>query len=84
MEFSHKNNLVEFVSDAFRNCTISRLVLGRRHEDLLDVIELVGKTVVIAGTLDLFVGLFDNGQDLLEFIDGFRRVKVWVTAWAPC
>lgn len=76
LEFSREDDVTEFISDAFRNCTVGRFFPGTRRERYGNAIILIAKTVVVADTLDLLVELNENEQRLYEFVDSFRRVKV--------
>ncbi|KAH7704075.1 hypothetical protein AAVH_28744 [Aphelenchoides avenae] len=78
LRLNSEDDLAEFISDAFRNCTVGRLILCSRHERVVKAIKLTAKTVVVAGMLDLRAGFFE--QELYEFVGSFRRVKeliVW-------
>ncbi|KAH7684668.1 hypothetical protein AAVH_40824 [Aphelenchoides avenae] len=75
----YRYSMADFISAAFRNCTIGRITLAYR-EHFLDVIRAVADTIVVA---DLQVNLvwFNNIMRLIELIDSFRRVEVRLTKW---
>ncbi|KAH7715189.1 hypothetical protein AAVH_17409 [Aphelenchoides avenae] len=76
LKLNSEKNLAEFISDAFRNCTIGRLILGVRHEHVVNAFKFVPETVVVAGILDLRFGFLEKEQEFYEFVGSFRRLKV--------
>lgn len=79
LELSSEKSYAEFIAEAFRNCTVGRFYLLTRHEHVLNAIRAVAETVTVADKLYFPVGFFESTQDLIEFVDSFRRVKVWAS-----
>ncbi|KAH7722457.1 hypothetical protein AAVH_09983, partial [Aphelenchoides avenae] len=74
LEVTVEQNLVDFVSKAFRNCIIGRLMLMKSPGHVQSAIKGVANTVVV-GTLDVAAKIFQNAQHLFEYVESFRRVK---------
>ncbi|KAH7697239.1 hypothetical protein AAVH_35679 [Aphelenchoides avenae] len=74
--FTSEESLSEFISEAFRNCTLGRLVLRRRLEHILPAISSASHTINVVDNLYVVLDCFENGQELLEFVASFPRVKV--------
>jgi hypothetical protein len=77
LRLTSEENLGEFVAEAFRNCTVGRLLWLDRREKVGTAIRAVASTVVVADTLDVSCGPSESVQELIEYLDGFRLVKVW-------
>lgn len=80
LELATERDLADFVSAAFRNCTVGRLVLMSNRDRVQTAIKGVANTVVIACTLEVAVGSFENTHDFFEFVESFRGIKVWSRA----
>ncbi|KAH7715185.1 hypothetical protein AAVH_17405, partial [Aphelenchoides avenae] len=72
LQFENEESFAEFVSEAFRNCTVGRFEFRTRLQLVLQAIKAVASTVHI-NILDVAVGQFQNAQELLALVDSFRR-----------
>ncbi|KAH7722218.1 hypothetical protein AAVH_10300 [Aphelenchoides avenae] len=77
LEETSEENMAEFILEAFRNCIVGRILLGRTRDDhVLNAIKLVTETVTV-DALAVTCALRENAQaELVEFVESFRRVKV--------
>lgn len=76
LELTSEENMTEFISEAFRNCTVGRFLLRTHHKHVQHAIQVVASTTTVAGTLFVSRWSFENVQGLFEFVDAFRCVKV--------
>lgn len=74
-QLTNENKFAEFISEAFRNCTIGRLRLMTRRRIVRNAIRAVANTITVAD-FQFVHGLNDDMQQLIELIDSFRRVQV--------
>ncbi|KAH7715188.1 hypothetical protein AAVH_17408 [Aphelenchoides avenae] len=75
LELSSEDELAEFVSEAFPNCTVGRFAWIGHSQRVLQAIRDVAKTVAV-DSLVVMVDHFEDFRELVEYVDGFRRVKV--------
>ncbi|KAH7715198.1 hypothetical protein AAVH_17418 [Aphelenchoides avenae] len=80
LEITSEKYLTEFISEAFRNCIVGRLYLNGHCAHAMNALKAVANTIIVADTLELYFGTFGNVQELLGFVDIFRRVKR-LNAW---
>ncbi|KAH7715331.1 hypothetical protein AAVH_17264 [Aphelenchoides avenae] len=75
LKFETERDIADFISEAFCNCTVGRFHLRTDEELVLNAVKAVANTVTVR---DLFVpyDLRENVQELIDFVDSFRRVKV--------
>ncbi|KAH7704367.1 hypothetical protein AAVH_28443 [Aphelenchoides avenae] len=76
LELTSGESLSDFVSEAFRNCTVGQLQLGMRHAHIFRAISSIARTITVANKLRVNLACDENVQELLEFVDSFCRVKV--------
>lgn len=76
LKLTSEESLASFISQAFRNCAVGRLVLGNLRMHVLHAISVVANTISIAGTLDANLRGFENGHEFIAFVSSFRRAKV--------
>ncbi|KAH7700252.1 hypothetical protein AAVH_32629, partial [Aphelenchoides avenae] len=74
LELVSEEDLAAFVSDAFRNCTIGRIAFLANCKHASKAIKVVANTTVVA-RLDVPIYYFEELQELLEFLDCFRRME---------
>ncbi|KAH7704552.1 hypothetical protein AAVH_28251, partial [Aphelenchoides avenae] len=75
LELRSMKNLAEFICDGLRNCTVGRIYLATLRVHVRNAIKAVADTIVVADKLEIDVGLFENEQALIEFVDSFRQVN---------
>lgn len=75
LDFNEEKSMTEFISEAFRNCNVGRLMLCVSHNNVLHAVKAVANTVTVAD-LHVAVGMFRNVEELVEYVDRFRRVEV--------
>lgn len=75
LELVSEKNVIEFIIQALRNCTVGCLALVRRFEHVLHAISMVADTVTV-DNLRVTVEAFTTAQQLIQFLDSFRRVQV--------
>ncbi|KAH7715207.1 hypothetical protein AAVH_17428 [Aphelenchoides avenae] len=74
LELGSENELAEFVSEAFRNCSVGRFAWIGHSQHVLQAIREVAKSVSV-DSLVVMVDHFEDFRELEGYVDDFRRVK---------
>lgn len=82
-DLSEEENLSEFVSEAFRNCIVGRLVLLNSCQEVLTALSAVADTIDVDKML-VSAECFRAFHELVQFLDSLRRVQVRVAKWVIC
>lgn len=72
LDLFDEQNLVTFVTDAFRNCVVGQLRISHRQ----NAFDAAANTILVVDTLAVAYDRFDSVQDLIDCVDSFRRVEV--------
>ncbi|KAH7715196.1 hypothetical protein AAVH_17416 [Aphelenchoides avenae] len=83
IEFASEVALAEFVSEAFRNCTVGSIEMLAHRKHAVNAVVFIAKVTAVAGTLALPDDYFEKKQNRLYFVDGFRRVDRCITLGEP-
>lgn len=76
LELNRGKDMCDFISDAFRNCTVGQFILSSIHRQVLRAISVVAQTVPIERALVVTVECADNVLDAVKLAGAFRRLEV--------